>query len=1202
MTTVARMMELPSRPRVVLDIKGLLTHSYFSGKDPEPVRTDNGPVNTAGYGLDVFFNRYLTPILSGFAPLDIIAVWDGGNNYRKSLLPTYKAHRETDKEKENPAQAEELRKLQETAKRILANMGAINMFVEGVEADDVIALLVKQMPCNLMIYTVDADLLQLSSDRVIVSRRDVVEDEGEGYKGVPYSAIPLYKSIVGDSSDGYGGVKGLGPAAFAKLRELYGDEIMEELERIVSTKAWSELKEAAEDNNCKLLALLYESRTQWTLMYNLACLHPELCYQMQKGKKIEPLFYTRAPNAAVVKALLNTVKSPHLFDQIEQFFGSFELADNFNYDRLAEHLVANAGRSPVIAFDFETYDPLKHQPFVEALSDKAKEAGFVDVLSSIPTGGSFTYGDNLQHTIYIPERHKDTENVDDGVAAVLRYLVSDWGGPVVAHNSAFEEQVALQSYSVKFDRIVDTMIMSSYADENKRAGLKSLSPMVIDYKQTGYLELLQKHEAEDMRGLTGEQVLEYGCDDAFVTAHLWKLFDLVVSLEGSYTHFYTRETSVVHCLNRSFEAGINIDFDRMAELAAEDKATVTEGMAALRSLLEEHCQEENEAAANAFFEADEEYLKEKMREKGAKNNWGRDRIKAELEKTRLGYIGATQYRPLVVVKKQVDFKPTKAQLQKVIDTLQLRNAQGEGLVLKSASASAVTDLLIQASVESEAQDKFISLLGPAAKLLNKAVDHQDELAELVSFCAGVLSSNSADIVMGDELSLGSPKQMAELFYLKMGLPVRERTKKAKGSFRDSNGLPGSPSTDETAVAAALLFDCPEGDWRRTALKLILDIKEAMTRESLYYKPYPLWVHPRDGVIHPQIRNCGTVTRRPTGSSPNILQVSKGKTRSIFLPRYTGHVVISNDFSGQELRLTGSESRDPVLIDCYTGLGTRTDEDGMIHPIVRDVHSVTSCAFALDVLDRQLGKGYRDLILVNDKGFVDYDFFRKVYKNEIQKHGVIAELGDMTADITGVFEKVRGMAKVVNFLIIYGGNHMTLAKKLGITEEFAERLMDLVFKSYARLGPWQEETIAFAEEHGYVQTAYGTRRHVTDAIVSRDSQAKSRIERQAVNATIQGCAADILKEVLDACYRTKLFEETKAVLYAPVYDEIVASVPAHYAVEFTHRLQALMNVTPPGHPIPMMAEASIGRNWHEQEELGDNPSAKVIEACVERAFS
>lgn len=1102
MTTVARLKELSRRPRVVLDIKGLLMHSYHSGKDPEPVRGSDGKsINTAGYGLEVFVNRYLEPILAGFTPIDIIAAWDGGNAFRKSVFPDYKKQREADREQEDKTQRNELDRLLDLAKKLLANLGAINMYVDGVEADDVIALLCEKMPGSLMIYTVDADLLQLSSEKVIVSSRDQFSDS-DTYEGLPLRYIPILKSLVGDKSDGYGGIKGFGPAAMKKLIELYDLDVLDDLEDMVKNKKFDELKQCADEQNCKLLKLIWEQRTEWQIMYKIACLHPELCYQVKRNNKIEPLFYTRAPNADKVKAILAEAKSPHLFNKFSKLFGSFRLADQTSYDSITDHLLANLNSSPVVGFDFETYDPVKHQPFIDALSEQAKERGFVDTLSSIPAGGSFTYGNNLQYTFYVPEAHKDTANVDDGVSIILRHLVEEWGGPLCVHNAAFEEQIARQAYGIQLERPLDTLIMSSYVDENKRGGLKGLSKILLGYTQQSFTDLLAEAGAEDMRGVTGQQVLNYGCDDALMSAHLWKLFDLVTTIEGVNDFYVESETATVHVLNAAFETGVNVDYLRMRELQEIDRETVVKGMIEIRKLLREHCQEENRDNAKAFYEADYEAHRAKLMEKGSAKGWTKDKVRAELEGIELGYIEKTKYVDYIQVPPTLDFSPTPTSVNKVITAL---GFVGDPEVkLKSLSGSAITDFLVQNPPKDERSEEFCGFLAAHAKQLNKAKVYAAELTEFNKFCASVLVEKMSPVTMGDELSIGSPRQMAELFYLKLGLPVRERTNKTKGSFRDLNGLPGSPSTDEAAVNSALLFDCPEGDWRRGFLKTLLDVKEAMTRESLFYKPYPNWQHPRDGMMHPQFRNCGTVTRRPAGTSPNLLQVSKGDLRTIFIPRYTGHVIIPSDFSGQELRITGSESKDPTLIQCYVGGGTWTDEDGMVHPVTRDVHSVTACAFATDIIIKDMGREFVQMCVLDSGGFVDYDWFRLVYGWEKGRDEVIPGLGELTEKFSKAFNKARKMAKTVNFLIIYGGNHFTLAKKLGIDTDFAERLMDMVFLSYARLSKWQDETIEFAEKYGYVQTAYGTRRHVTDAIMSRDGGAKARMERQAVNATVQGC--------------------------------------------------------------------------------------------------
>ena len=105
----------------------------------------------------------------------------------------------------------------------------------------------------------------------------------------------------------------------------------------------------------------------------------------------------------------------------------------------------------------------------------------------------------------------------------------------------------------------------------------------------------------------------------------------------------------------------------------------------------------------------------------------------------------------------------------------------------------------------------------------------------------------------------------------------------------------------------------------------------------------------------------------------------------------------------------------------------------------------------------------------------------------------------------------------------------------------------------------------------------------------------------VNATIQGCAADILKEVMATCYRERVFTDTGAVMIAPVYDELVASVPRETVVEFSLRLKQAMEVTPPGHRVPMLAEFSYGANdWGNLVEVGDNINEEIILSALDKA--
>jgi DNA polymerase I-like protein with 3'-5' exonuclease and polymerase domains len=397
-------------------------------------------------------------------------------------------------------------------------------------------------------------------------------------------------------------------------------------------------------------------------------------------------------------------------------------------------------------------------------------------------------------------------------------------------------------------------------------------------------------------------------------------------------------------------------------------------------------------------------------------------------------------------------------------------------------------------------------------------------------------------------------------YCKLGLPVRLTGQVTKGSGRHQLGIrEGSPQTDSLAVDTALAEDTTEeGDWRRDALLAVKAIKDAKTRTSLYHDSYPLWKHPTDGRIHPQIKNCGTVTRRPSGTSPNILQVSKhqqeGVMRSIYIPYEEDEVIVSIDFSQQELRIMASESGDENLISCYVGEN------------IRDVHSLTASGIAK----------------------IDYQKYIEAYADE-------------NSPIHKEMVNIRKRpAKQTNFLVAYLGEAFTLSRRLIIPFEEADKMMNAAYSTYPKVQPWQQEVIKFAMQHGYSLTAYGNRRHANQDLFSSDSQAKSRMQRQVVNAVIQGTAADILKIVLTESWLTNLWVETGATLIAPVYDEMTSSVPVSSLVEYIDRMVAIMEVTPPNHIVPMVADVSLGVNWRDQIEIGTNPTAGRIEGAVDAA--
>lgn len=1186
-----------SNCRLILDTRALCHQMLFAGKDVDALLLADGKtINRAEFAFDNLLERYLMPMLADFSPLNIIAVWDGGKKYRQNLFPKYKAKRQASKEQRDPIEVAQLKKLEDYTKSFIANLGAVNVQAKTVEADDVIALLCKSLS-NVMkrVYTLDADLLQLVDAETVVSLKDEVFYKDSFYKGVPPHLITVYKSLVGDTSDEYGGVPQVGEKAWQHLVEQFGFDGMEELDAIALNRDTKALEEVYNDlSSDPVIKKIYDNKATWFLMYDLAKLHPEICYGFDGLEKIQPMFYKRLPNREKISGLLQATGAERFLTDLERFFPTETLVTEENFQSVRANFIGEAGSGPVVAFDYETYDALKHAAFIEALPATQKAFGYVDVLSQRLTGASFCYGDNLQHSFYIPCNHVETYNFDKSAIKDLLITMERNNAISVAHNAGFELQVTLQELDYTLRTPHDTMIMASYVDENEEMGLKSLSKRLFNYSQTSYEEVLGG--AEDMRSISGEQVLQYGCDDAFVSAHLWHLFNLILQMEKQWEFYSRNDTHTVHLFAQAKREGIRIDFEEMERQRIADEITEVEGMGKLRTSLEENCSEHNPDAGRRLFELERPYLIASMQHDGKSEA----QIQEKLLKVESRLCLAAKYEPYTKVRITPDFIPTLANIRTVAKEIGFCDETIEQM--KTLSGKAISMFLMAAGEEltTEVKSEFSSLLSKVAGSELKAREGESYV-EFVNFCKNVVGEKSGKWVeTGDALNLDSPVQMQELLYCKMDLPVRNRSKVQRKSKRDTLGFEGSPSVNAKAIKLAIAEDCgEEGDWRKDALKSLLKVKEAMTRKELFYRPYPLWQHPLDGCIHPSIRNCGTVTRRPTGTSPNILAVSKGNPRNFFLPRYEGHVIVSPDYSGQELRLTASESNDPVLIDAYVGGGTYVDEFGMTRSVVKDIHTVTACSFTLTMMQREFPVDFQQMLKAMSipvGALMPYDVFR--FLLNATEEEVTSKYGfESAAMVQACINSCRYMAKIVNFLIIYGGGPTTLASSLGIRVEFAKQLMEMVFKAYGRLEPWQQEVIRRAYDKGYVTTAYGTWKHVSKDIRSKDNGLRSRAERQAVNQTIQGAAADILKIALTTAHTDGIFADTGAIMLAPVYDEITCSVPIKNLYEFCQRMRTAMNVTPPGHAVPMMAEFAIGPTWGTQTELGDNPSRQMLENTI-----
>lgn len=1149
---------------ILLDTRGLLLHAYHRSTS-KTIETTDGFIPSWEDGIAEFVEAYLDPILASVAPRQVIACFDGGNTARRLLYFDYKAKRGQRDKDENPIRSEQIKLLMEKGQRLLAYLGCRTVRVPGEEADDLIGLLVSRLEADsFIIYTRDKDLLQLVSDKVMVIQGGTPYSSSEvsglgaesDLDGTPFDLIALMKAIVGDSSDEYPGVKGCGPKFFETLLQTYGADVLRQLRDMIET--WNHPKGVKpQSNGCKLMDKLIENWDDLLLFYKVAKINPANCYGANNGKRKNPEWYVRVPDGKKVHEILGPIGISR--PQWDRFFPTEKLIDATRADQMQD-IAGQILASPVVSYDFETSDKLQHKPFREY------DKNFVDVLSQELTSISINYGDNLQHTIYIPFDHKDTANLSTDWARWILQVLANVQPRAVVQNAAFELSVALTQLQEARRAPFDTAIMSMYVDENEENHLKGMSKLWLNYTQATYKEVTQ---GRAMHELTAQEALSYGCDDSLVTGHLFDLFRHIMQLEGSWAFYAENEVDWALDSAHYFVEGTDVDYQTLHAFHTEAKKKVAEGMEQMHASLAEHCNAQK--TAEIVQPLATALLDEWWGLEGGK--YGEDIAKAEAARQRLweqAWNGCFYVPPSRTV--EIKFSPTPVQLTAVASLIDKAIPRIEKVTQKAIEEwdIAVSDALEVAEksrVVEPLAHEFHEALFRARKSLKKT--DSVEYHELSNLCLKVLHErgNTKATLSGDQLNTNSPKQMQQLLYGKLELPIRRRSKVQQGSSRAKLGLQGGPATGIKAIQAAFVHDVNGDDWRKDVLEAYFDVAKTSQEISLYYETYPLLVHPRSGKIHPQIKNCGTVTRRPSGSAPNVLQVAKGPLRTLFRGGEYGdgdRVYVCIDFAAQELVITACESKDPVMLDAF-----------MSNPR-KDLHSLTSTGFAHEILPR-LG------VPITNK--LSYEDFMKLRHSD-------------DPEIKSAVNKVRNKyGKSANFLIAYLGGPSTLAENLLIPLDEAKEIMNSVFDLYARMQPWQQETIEFAKSRGYTLTAYGNRRHAPKDLWASDKGLASRAGRQVVNATVQGTAADILKVVLTEMVRREMRQRYRLRALKPVYDEVSASVPVELAADYAQELIEVMSVTPPGYPVGMKVDLSLGKTWGSVIEVEDTSRAGIEQALA-----
>ena len=1149
----------------ILDLRGLVMESYHSGEDPDAIEGGGVKplVNTASFGLTTFISKYYDTILDICeSPLNMVAAVDTGNAYRKNLLSTYKATRKAAKAKRDPVEQEQIEEAISLAKQFLLSQGVLLVSSKKQEADDVIGYLVENLSGFKTVHTVDRDLVALASDvcfvfiqgnvmTAFVDKNKVTVDGVKHDVVVPTNLVTLYKSIVGDTSDNYGGVPQLGPAKWNELVAAFGDDGMLELDALIEAKDKTAIRATAELANDKNLSKLSDNFSTWELMYQVARIAPEI---------IDPVWCKRAPELGRLQKTFEEANCMDLFDKYSRDCYEAILVTKDNVEQSIEEIHELLDETPFVPWDYETYDTKKVPEYAEAVGDKS----FVDMLNSDITGCSFAFGRNVNKVYYFSTFHKDTDNVSKNIVLSMLQICKAEKKVMVAQNVAFEATITKNVFNYDIHSWEDTKLYAHHIDENTPNGLKFLSKHYLNYTQTTYDELLEACGASDMSEVTGEEVLDYGADDSMVTGHLYSLFTKITDIEGTQEFVTAYECPAVKALVGAHMDGVCVDLEALSEMAAEDDITIHDTLKEIRELLGKHCSSPNFEGVDRLFEDQKSYFKVKASLlKGAST----ESIAAKVLEKKVSFKANCYYRELSKVKEFKPFVPTIKGFEPV----------AAALCVPVFEKVSVTYLKGRIAEYEKSQDvstarvaEFYKLIAPASSEFNAQKRSNDAYKRLESFCNGVLEEAAPFVEQGTELNLNSPVQRQYLFYLLLGLPIRLRTKVQRDSVRQEYGIEGSPSTDHDSVLAALANDCEEESvqWVAKVLNLLDEYTSAATRKKIYWDVYPLWVKgggEGNKIIHPNFNSCGTVTRRPTGSTPNLMQIAKGKTRRIFVPQDDDHVICSIDFSSQELRLNADACKDENWMSAYTG------------DAPKGLHDLTGCGIFPTLLKRSK-KVIKEKVVYDKNGHVNYDFFIE-HKND---DTVLGEL----------LTKARASGKQTNFSAQFGASPPTLSRKLVIPEELSEEFLKSYFETFPGLQPWKAKVIALAKVNGYGTTAYGNRRHCK-GINSGSRGEIARWERQVVNAEIQGTAADILKVVLTELGRSALLEKNDSVLIAPVYDELLLEIPKKYLYEVITGISEMMTLTVPGGTIPMVPDTSFGPNWYDQHEVGTFPSRELI---------
>lgn len=305
------------------------------------------------------------------------------------------------------------------------------------------------------------------------------------------------------------------------------------------------------------------------------------------------------------------------------------------------------------------------------------------------------------------------------------------------------------------------------------------------------------------------------------------------------------------------------------------------------------------------------------------------------------------------------------------------------------------------------------------------------------------------------------------------------------------------------------------------IKAILDYRKYAKLKSTYVDALPLQVNPKTGRIHSNFNQARVATGRLSSENPNMQNIpikneAGREIRKAFIPRNNDYVILAADYSQIELRIIADMSKDASMLESFAA--------------GNDFHRATA------------SKVYG----------VPYD--------------------EVTAD-------QRRNAKTVNFSITYGAGATNLSRQLGISRNDATELIQNYFKEFSGMKQYIDSTVQFARDNGYVKTLLGRRRYLRD-INSRNSLTASNAERVAINAPIQGTAAEMIKIAMIDIFNCFEQQNLKSKMIIQVHDELVFDVYKPELEQVKSIIRDKMENAIPQLSVPILVQMDIGDNWLE----------------------